>query len=132
MEITRFAVSRTSYKTGARFDAGDAEVAVLHVVARGTVIGAGSLHAGCAMLVPAGTRLPMFAATNADCLRIDVPAALAAPDDVVVETTARAWAVSLAEELAARQPGWPPVVAGLVVGGAGRLDRIRHLPAPGP
>lgn len=132
MEITRFAVSRTSYKTGARFDAGDAEVAVLHVVARGTVVGAGSLHAGCAMLIPAGTRLPMFAATNADCLRIEIPAALVAPDGVVVETTARAWAVSLAEELTAREPGWPLVVDGLILVGLGRLERIRMLSAARP
>jgi AraC family transcriptional regulator len=45
----------------------------------------------------------------------------------VSEPTARAWALSLIEELRNREPGWELVAEGLILQGIGRLERIDRL-----
>jgi AraC family transcriptional regulator len=88
-----------------------------------------SLHHGCAIYRPAGTRHVIRCASAVESLSIAVDDG---PREAVAETTARAWAITLIQELANRDPGWELIVEGLIFVGLGRLTRVAELAAHRP
>jgi AraC family transcriptional regulator len=103
--------------------------ATLEIVVDGTLIdGDYTLRHGCAIYRPAGARRTIRA-KNAESLLIVVSGG---PSITVAETTARAWAISLIQELQTRDPGWELIVDGLILVGLGRLTRVAELAAHRP
>jgi AraC-like DNA-binding protein len=133
----RFAVTRTRYPERGRTRVCAGVAAELFVIARGTVaVQFGRqrhvLHGGCAMLIGPRTRFTMHALSDAVCLRVRLHDDFHAPAEPVLETTARAWAISLIEEIATRDPGWQLAAEGYVLVGLGRLQRVHTLVATRP
>jgi AraC-like DNA-binding protein len=103
--------------------------ATLEIVVDGTLIdGDYTLRHGCAIYRPAGTRRTIRS-KNAESLLIVVNDG---PRITVAETTARAWAISLIQEMQTRDPGWELIVDGLILVGLGRLTRVAALAAHRP
>jgi AraC-like DNA-binding protein len=103
--------------------------ATLEIVIDGTLIdGDYTLRQGCAIYRPAGARRTIRS-ERAESLLIVVDQG---PRTTVAETTARAWTLSILQELQNRDPGWELIVDGLILVGLGRLTRVAELAAHRP
>ena len=106
-----------------------ARTATLEVVIDGTLTdGEFTLGHGCAIYRPGNVRRAIRC-DRVESLLIEVSGG---PRSTVADTTARAWSISLLQELEHRDPGWELIVDGLVLVGLGRLTRIAELAAHRP
>jgi AraC-like DNA-binding protein len=118
-------ITRLARKSGVHFE----RAATLEIVIDGTLIDRDDvLRHGCAIYRPAGAR------HRIRCERVEslLIAVDGGPRASVAETTARAWAISLIQELQTRDPGWELIVDGLILIGLGRLTRVVELAAHRP
>lgn len=119
------ALTRLNRTTGVHFESH----ATLEIVVDGTLIdGEYTLRHGCAIYRPADTRRTIRS-KHAESLLIVVNEG---PRVTVADPTARAWAISLIQELQTRDSGWELIVDGLILVGLGRLTRVAELAAHRP
>lgn len=84
------------------------------------------LRPGSALFRPAASGRPARYPTGAELLFIVVPPTRALAR-VVVERTARAWALNLLREVQVRDVGWESIVEGLAIEGLGHMARQESL-----
>jgi AraC family transcriptional regulator len=119
------AITHVARKSGVHAEA----AATLEVVVDGTLTdGEYTLRHGCAIYRPAGVRR-VIRSEGAQSLLIEVSSG---PRMTIADPTARAWSISLIQELQTREPGWQLIAEGLVMVGLGRLTRIAELSAHRP
>lgn len=91
-----------------------------------------TLRDRCAIFRARGLERIVSRTARTSSLLVAIPPRMMTPRSVVAETTGRAWAISLIDELAEREPGWQATSEGLILVGLGRLTRISELAANRP
>jgi AraC-like DNA-binding protein len=135
-EIGRFVIEKITTRARCRRVLSEPH-ATLEVIVRGKhveQIGGReyTLRDRCAIYRAPGVERIVARAARTSSLLVTIPPRTMTPGTAVAETTGRAWAVNLIDELAEREPGWQATTEGLILVGLGRLTRIAELAARRP